>query len=331
MKKIKLFIFIICLFCVMFVSGTKVRAFTPLDRIEEYEIYIKVNDDATLDMHYIIKWRVLDSSDEAVNEIYVGVANRFVENIKVHSDQIKKAKLTTGSESRILCTLDRYYYEGELINLDFSFTQKRIFSKQGDEVTYAFVPGWFNETPVQSMHIYWEKEGATYNNAKSSNDKYYIWEASETFYGKIADSANVKYELSYFPNINLKEDYSDSTSTFWDTFGPLIIIILIVVIVIVLIKFVQAYYNDGYADYRGYTGRGYYYWYYRPIFHTRRGVDRRGNTIPPVVNNTRIGGGSSGGHSGGGCACACAGGGRAGCSRKDFYSAKIKDIKKGCE
>ena len=29
--------------------------------------------------------------------------------------------------------------------------------------------------------------------------------------------------------------------------------------------------------------------------------------------------------------CACAGGGRAGCSRKDFYSAKIKDIKKGCE
>ena len=38
-------------------------------------------------------------------------------------------------------------------------------------------------------------------------------------------------------------------------------------------------------------------------------------------------------HSGGGgcacaCACACAGGGRAGCSRKDFYSAVIRRTRK---
>ena len=133
MKKIfKIFIFVFVLallFGFSSIQNVKAISFFPLDEILSYEIKVDVNDDATLKMNYKIKWKVLDSSEEAVNEIRVGVANRFVKDIKSNTNVIKRIKLETGSQSQIVCTLNKYYYENEIIDLDFSITQKRIYTK----------------------------------------------------------------------------------------------------------------------------------------------------------------------------------------------------------
>ena len=80
---------------------------------------------------------------------------------------------------------------------------------------------------------------------------------------------------------------------------------------------------------RGFVGRGYFY---HRHYYGRGGYYSSGKRIstPSSVN--------SGGFRGGGggfscaCACACAGGGRAGCSMKDFYkNPKLEQIKKALD
>ena len=74
-----------------------------------------------------------------------------------------------------------------------------------------------------------------------------------------------------------------------------------------------------------YRTRGFYPYgrrfFYRNYYY---GVNEKGaRKVNPYVSSG--GSGHSGGHSCAcACACACAGGGRAGCSKKDFYKGKIK-------
>ena len=71
--------------------------------------------------------------------------------------------------------------------------------------------------------------------------------------------------------------------------------------------------EDKYQTSRGFSGHIHYHHFY---FGRHRGYRRSGKVItPPKVTNS---GGSGVGGGGCACACACAGGGRAGCSRKDF-------------
>lgn len=53
-----------------------------------------------------------------------------------------------------------------------------------------------------------------------------------------------------------------------------------------------------------------------------RGVNRKGEVINRNPASSRSGGGG-GSSCACACACACAGGGRAGCSRKDFYNPNL--------
>ena len=103
---------------------------------------------------------------------------------------------------------------------------------------------------------------------------------------------------------------------------PLIVIgtiILVSAFCIIVAKITR----DPYQSERGfYAPTNWVYYWSRPRYFRRYhngGVTKEGKPINPP---TSVG---SGGHSGGGCACACAcaGGGRAGCSMKDFYNTDI--------
>ena len=86
--------------------------------------------------------------------------------------------------------------------------------------------------------------------------------------------------------------------------------------------------QDPYLYERGFYGRRYYRWY-MPRRYYRSGVNSHGTHIH--IPTSHHGGGSGGGSCA--CACACAGGGRAGCSKKDFYNKnlKISQIQKALE
>ena len=74
------------------------------------------------------------------------------------------------------------------------------------------------------------------------------------------------------------------------------------------------------------VGRNYHWYLFnRPHRYYGKTVNNKGERI---VNPASTSGGHSGFSGGGGCACACAcacaGGGRAGCSKKDFYNTNLK-------
>ena len=109
---------------------------------------------------------------------------------------------------------------------------------------------------------------------------------------------------------------------------PLIVISCIIGIILIA-TLISKLTRDPYKADRGFYGpyRHSYYWLYRSHYRRYRptgGVSKTGTPINPPSN---VGSGR-GYHGGGGCACACAcacaGGGRAGCSMKDFYHTNIR-------
>ena len=332
-KLISLFLVIITFLSVIALSGCNIKE-KPIDEILSFDIYVNPNDDATIDFRYHIKWKVLDLDEDkqGVTWVYIGIPNRYCSNITKLSSDIDKAYYSTNdSETVIKVELIREYLKGEVIDIDFSFHQTHLFTYGMDEnninklVTFSYIPGWFDKIDVDSLTVYWSKNiEAYYSNCKREDENYYIWEGMIPM-GQKSSPIDVSYSLDKFPNINAKDTYAGNKDTrVRDTYLTVIGIIIIILIVIAFIR--RLFRRPSYYRTRGFYpyGRRFFfrYFYY--------GVDDQGSrkTNPYVYTG---GSGHSSGHSCAcACACACAGGGRAGCSKKDFYKGKI-DINKFLE
>ena len=305
MKKIIILLFV--LLSLSLISCDDI--FKPLDKIHKYTITINPNDDGTLNMQYYLKWEVLEEGDGGVDFITVGVANRFVEDIQGLSSNIKKISYSSDEGATIRIDFKKTYHKGEIFEVNFIFRQERIFTIKNDEVQYSFNPGWFDEIQVDKLVVIWKDTKALKTNANEVAYNHYKWETSLD-YGETID-VNLVYDRSRFSNLNPKEDYSSQTE---DPFAILIFIALILLIM-GIVYVINLKTEDKYRTCRGFSGR---ISHIRIRFGGRRGYRRSGKVIhPPRAVNS-----SSSGVGGGGCACACAcacaGGGRAGCSRKDF-------------
>lgn len=305
MKKIWL---LICILVIFVLTGCLEDTFTPLDKIHSYSITVNPNDDATLRMEYYLKWEVLEEGDGGVSWIAVGVPNRFVEDIKGLTDNIRDLSYSSSEGATIEIDFNQTYHKGDIFEVRFSFTQKRIFTVNGDEIQYSFNPGWFDEIQVQKLTVRWKMDNVKKHNADQEGNNYLIWTKSLD-YGETIET-NLVYDKTAFPNINLEEDYSDQTE------NPLIYIILFSVIAVFIIVTIIASYHsqDHYQTSRGFSGHIHHHHFH---YGRHRGYRRSGKVIsPPKATNS--GSGVGGGGCACACACACAGGGRAGCSRKDF-------------
>ena len=308
------------LLVVILVGFVKVSAFTPLDEILEYHIYVDPTEEGNLNMRYHIKWRVLDDDSEGPLEwVKIGVPNRYVSNIEAISGIIDDAYYYSDDGAYIRLDLTKKVYENETIDLDFSFTQTHIYNLNGDYVEYSFMPGWFDEIKVKELKVFWNKAKIDYCDTAKEDNGYYLWEETNLNYNETIKT-NVRYHKNSFIYLSEDNQYSDKYMSKTD----IIIICVIVGIFVGIIVYLIVYNyikNDGYESYRGFAGTRYHrrWWW-----HHYYGVNSKGNEIkPPVVRST------GGGHSGGSscacaCACACAGGGRAGCSRKDYYNPNVE-------
>ena len=301
----KIFIFVLIIFSFLLVGC---ESSGPLDEIEKYTITVNPNDDGTLNMTYYLRWKVLQEGDGGVDFITVGVANRFVEDIEGLTDNIKKIRYYSDEGSTIKIDFTRTYHEGDVFEVKFKFRQERIFTLSNNQVQYSFNPGWFDEIRVKKLVVLWNNSDVLYSNANEVTSNQLRWETSLDF-GETID-VNVTYDKSSFPNLDPNKDYSGQTENPW----AIVIFIGIVICFFMLIYILSRIDEDKYQFNRGFSGR-----ISRVHFRVgrRRGYRRSGKEIKPpkVVNSGGAGGG--GGHSCA-CACACAGGGRAGCSRKDF-------------
>ena len=310
-----------------------------LDEIQSYIITIDPQNDATLKMNYSIEWKVLNDKNEGPLEwVKIGIPNKYVYEITFGGD-VKKAEYYSDSGSFMRADLKRKFYAGETAKIEFSFTQKRIFTKTKNEDTieFGFIPGWFNEIEIKNLKVLWKNdESIVYTNAEKEEDGYLLWEKTNLKAGESIKTA-VKYPLSFFKNIDLSQDYSSKTVRFTDML-PFIIGVAIGAGAFVAVLIFSYIHKDGYTSHRGYYGSGYsggfgYYHVHSPLWYfgrrNKRGVDGKGKSMP-YLNDDGSRPSSGSGHSGGGsscaCACACAGGGRAGCSRKDFYNSQTNEF-----
>lgn len=330
MKKIIITISILFMLVLCFIPKTNAYTANPLDEIESFDIYVSVRSDATLDFRYDIKWKVLDSSEGGVSWIYVGVPNKFTDEVKGLSNSIKKAyyKISNSTDTTIRCDLNREYLAGETIYISFSFHQTHMFTFDKDPntdtelVTFKYTPGWFDDIEVKRITIHWEKKNVYFDDAKSEDSTYYIWQTS------LSQGAKTKAEIAYpysetiFPNINPKDVYKDKyTKDYGDMKVFMWIIIGIILFFVLVSTLNRIFRKPSYYRTRGFYPYGRRF-FYRNYYY---GVNDKGTRkVNPYVSS----GGSHGSHSGHSCACACAcacaGGGRAGCSKKDFYKGNIK-------
>ena len=279
-------------------------------------------------MQYTIRWKVLrnDENGDGVTWVKIGIANKYVDEItKVEGSDIKKAYYyTENTKTFVRCNFSKEYSPGEVIDIRFNIHQKRMFTFMKDPdnpnvelTTYAFKPGWFEDIEVEKIKIMWNKNSVYYCDTDIVEGNYYVWERHLAQGDKT--TVQVSYETSSFPNINRKETYKGNKD-FSDIKKFAIIIAVILIIQIIIFYIARLFTKPSY-----YSTRGFYpsrrRFYYRPFYY---GIDREGlRKTNPYVSSSSGSGHSSGHSCACACACACAGGGRAGCSKKDFYKGKI--------
>lgn len=336
MKKIIAALSIIFLFVFIFTPRSKAYTSHPLDEIKSFTIWADTRDDGTIDFEYEIDWLVLDSSEEGVTWVKIGVPNKYCNEIYSLSNDIKKAYYDAiDGGCYIRCNLRKEFMQGEHINIHFRFHQSRMFTIMEDGetklTTFKYIPGWFDDIEVKKLTINWNNDNIYFYNVPSKlgepddDGSYKCWTMYNLSQGERTE-VNVSYDIKNFPNIDETKTYVGPT----DDRGKymFIIVITIIVVIIAIIYFI----STGSRRRSYYCARGFYpvgrHLFLRPYYY---GVSREGKrTVSPYISS------SSSGHSGGGhscacaCACACAGGGRAGCSKKDFYKGKI-DIDKFIE
>ena len=283
-----------------------------------------------MQMEFYLKWKVLDSKTAGPLEwIKIGIPNKYVSNISGLTDNIKDIYYYSDNGSYIRIDFNRKYYEGDILEIKFKYLQSRMYFLHNDECYYDYKPGWFDEIHVENAVVKWNAEGVIDTNESLLEDGYYIWK-SELNPGETI-TVDVKYKKEYFRVLNPDLQYSDSYMTVKDILAIVLVICIFVIVSIVLIISIISQ-QDPYLRERGFVGRGYYI---HPRRYYRRGYYSTGRKIekPKPVNSGGFRGGSGGGSSCAcACACACAGGGRAGCSMKDFYKhPKLEQIKKALD
>lgn len=294
-------VLILMTFCI-FIPSTKIYAKEPLDEIQNYVITVDMRNDGTMDIRYHLEWKVLDDeSDGPLTWVKIGIPNDHVDEIKAISDNIDNIEYMAKSDKTFVrVDFDREYKSNEVINFDFSIHQSYMYviDKEDHLLRYSFTPGWFDEIEVKHIMIRWNSFNVIKTNSTETDDGYLVWNASLSFGEKL--NASVSYNLDAF-NTNEDEQYVEGTSE-GISVGVIIFLIIIVCVIFLIISWLFG--GDDYDGHSGFGGGGRSY--HTTIIHHSSCVSHCA-----CVSSCA-------------CACACAGGGRAGCSKKDFYGTKIK-------
>ena len=294
MKKL-IVLFALCL-CLLPLSAFA----KDLDEIQNYGVSVQLREDGTADLTYHVDWLVLDDKTEGPLEwVKIGIPNQHADSFAAISQNIKKIGYLSDGGSYVKITLDRKYKAGETVSFDFSLHQSYLYVLEGDTVRFSLTPGWFDKIEVKNAVIRWNASGVQSSNAELEEGGYLFWKTvlrkgerlrAEVVYPRSAFMQLDETQQSTSANTN-NNKYSDVYQGIW----------CVIVLVGVVFAFARAVRNDNYRGGSGFGGG-------HPVIihtHTRSGGCVRSSCACASCACA--------------CACACAGGGRAGCSKKDFY------------
>lgn len=330
-----------------------------LDYIPDYFVMVDLREDGSADIVYDITWQVIGGDQtDYLSWVKIGLPNAHAEDLTPLTDTISDLQYTGDGGSYAKVVFARRYYSPEVaaqnggesrVRFAFSVHQSHLFSLNSDgTATFEFTPGWFDDLVVEHMQVRWRSGDGFVADNSSEEDGYLIWEFGPMGHGQSANihvTVPVTTAETFDPDAQLTAaDYDDGGMTADEMIGILTVVIGLLIFAAALIII----FGSMTPDWGGGFGSGLdpddWFWYTNGV-HTihvaRTAPPPKGYTRTDPPKNYHTGGGSSRGggvgrHNSGcasscacacasscACACACAGGGRAGCTAKDFYTYKL--------
>lgn len=288
---------ILTFFVVLLVSfPTITSASTKLDEIQLYKMTIDMREDGTMDIKYHIEWKVLDSTSEGpLTWVKIGIPNDKVNEITAMSDTIDNIYYYSDNGAYVRIDFKKAYYKDDIVTFEYSIHQSYMYTLEDNLIKYNFTPGWFDSIEVKEITILWNNEAILEANNTSADRKYLIWNSTLAMGESI--NASVNYEADAFYT-NAEEQYFEGEEPVSAATFLIVMFIIVAIVFIVIIKMSK-------SNYRGGFGGG----------STRVFIAGGGRSCACASSCACA------------CACACAGGGRAGCSIKNFYGASIQTEK----
>ena len=270
-----------------------------LDEIQNYGVSVQLREDGTADLTYHVDWLVLDDAAEGPLEwVKIGIPNQHADSFAAISQNIQKIGFLSDGGSYVKITLDRKYKAGETVSFDFSLHQAYLYALEGDTARFSLTPGWFDKIEVKNAVVRWNAAGVQSSNADKEEDGYLFWRTALRKGERLR--TEVTYPRSYFIQL---DEARQSTQAREEDGDGIFLALGILFFVVLGILIVMGLFHDNYRGGSGFGGG-------HPVIvhthtHTRSGGCVRSSCACASCACA--------------CACACAGGGRAGCSKKDFY------------
>ena len=330
-----------------------------MDYIRNYVVTVDPREDGSADITYDIDWQVIDGDKtDYLSWVKIGLANSSVDELTPLTDTISDLQYTSDGGSYAKVVFARRYYSPEVaaqnggesrVRFAFSVHQSHLFSLNSDgTATFEFTPGWFDDLVVEHMQVRWRSGDGFVADNTSEEDGYLIWDFGPMGHGQSANihvTVPVTTAETFDPDAQLTAaDYDDGGMTADEMIGILTVVIGLLIFAAALIIVVGSMTPDWGGGFGSGLDPDDWFWYTNGV-HTihvaRTAPPPKGYTRTDPPKNYHTGGGSSRGggvgrHNSGcasscacacasscACACACAGGGRAGCTAKDFYTYKL--------
>ena len=230
-------------------------------------------------------------------------ASSPLDEITALTNNIKNIKYVADGGAYIRIDFNREYEKNEIVSFDYSIHQSYMYVIEKDNhlCRYSFTPGWFDKIDVKHIQIKWNKVNVIESNSENTEGNYLLWEGSLSKGARL--NASVKYNLDTFTT-NEKEQYTEDSAEFSDGAKiALIILGIFLLVVIVAVVIIYLFDDDDYGSHGGFRGGS------NVFIHSSCA-----RSSCACVSSCA-------------CACACAGGGRAGCSKKDFYGTNLQTEK----
>lgn len=327
------------------------------DYIRSYVVTVALRADGSADITYDIDWQVIGGSrTDYLSWVKIGLPNAHAEDLTPLTDTIADLQYTDDGGSYAKVVFAHRYYAPDIAaenggesSVRFAFTvhQSHLFTLNDDgTASFDFTPGWFDELCVEHMQIRWLGTDLAADNT-GTDGAYLTWDFGPLGHGQAGEAQVTVPAASaeaFDPDAALSSDDYGGESSFQVPVGE---VLLGVMLVFILVIFVLALVTNTPAWQSAYGEDADDWFWYTDGLHT---IHRPRGAPPPQgyrraepPADFRMGGGKTRGggvgrHRGSGgsshscacacasscaCACACAGGGRAGCSAKDFYTVTL--------
>ena len=192
------------------------------DVIKNYEINISPRKNGTLLLTYTIDWKVLDSSSVGpLTDLYVGIPNKNVTDIKKLSNNIKTIYYTDKSYNTsghfMYMDLSEDYFTGDVAKIKFSFVISHMYELDNVNCIYEFTPGWFNEVKVENFKATCKAKGVTSHNATSTLNNQLVWETS--FNKGETTTIEIQYPKSAFTVLDEMKQKTHTDTFIYDPYA----------------------------------------------------------------------------------------------------------------